>query len=61
MIGSPLVIAEKARARLQAILSGEVDAAASIEEVDLASLPDSVDLVITACEVNPCMEPAHCC
>jgi len=52
MIGSPLVIAEKARARLQAILSGEVDAAQTIEEVDLASLPDSTDLVITACEVN---------
>ena len=53
MIGSPLVIAEKARARLQAILSGQVDAADTIEEVDLTSLPDSTDLVITACEVNP--------
>lgn len=52
MIGSPLVIAEKARARLQGILSGQVDAAESIEEVDLSSLPDSTDLVITACEVN---------
>ncbi len=53
MIGSPLVIAEKARARLQAILSGDVDAAETIEKVDLASLPDATDLVITACEVNP--------
>jgi hypothetical protein len=52
MIGSPLLIAEKARARLQAILSGQVDAAESIEEVDLSRLPDSTDLVITACEVN---------
>jgi len=53
MIGSPLLIAEKARARMQAILSGEVDAADSIEEVDLSSLPDSTDLLITAVEVNP--------
>ena len=52
MIGSPLLIAEKARARLQAILSGQVDAAESIEDIDLSSLPDSTDLVITACEVN---------
>ncbi|HTQ18071.1 hypothetical protein [Mycobacterium sp.] len=53
MIGSPLVIAQKARARLDAILSGQVDAAETIEEVDLSSLPDATDLVITACEVNP--------
>jgi hypothetical protein len=52
MIGSPLLIAEKARARMHAILSGEVDAADSIEEVDLSRLPDSTDLLITACEVN---------
>ena len=52
MIGSPLLIAEKARARLQAILSGQVDAADSVEDIDLSSLPDSSDLVITACEVN---------
>jgi hypothetical protein len=52
MIGSPLLIAEKARARLQAILSGQVDAAESIEDIDLSSLPDATDLVITACEVN---------
>jgi hypothetical protein len=52
MIGSPLLIAEKARGRLQAILSGQVDAAESIEDIDLSSLPDSTDLVITACEVN---------
>jgi len=52
MIGSPLLIAEKARGRLQAILSGDVDAAESIEDIDLSNLPDSTDLVITACEVN---------
>jgi len=52
MIGSPLLIAEKARARMHAILSGQADAADFIEEVDLSSLPDSTDLLITACEVN---------
>ena len=52
MIGSPLVIAEKARARLRAILSGDMDAAGAYAGLDLANLPDAADLVITACEVN---------
>jgi hypothetical protein len=52
MIGSPLLIAEKARARMHAILSGQADAADFIEEVDLSNLPDSTDVLITACEVN---------
>jgi hypothetical protein len=52
MIGSPLVIAEKARARLRAMLSGDLDAAANSAELELTGWPVSADLVITACEVN---------
>ena len=52
MIGSPLVIAEKARARLRAILSGDVDLVESSAGLEITHLPDVADLLITACEVN---------
>jgi hypothetical protein len=53
MIGSPLIIAEKARARLQAMLASARDGAGAFRsEAELIRLPDPADLVITACEVN---------
>jgi hypothetical protein len=52
MIGSPLIIAEKARARLQAILAAKDNDAEMQECTELLKLPDPADLVITASEVN---------
>jgi hypothetical protein len=53
MIGSPLMIAEKARARLQGVVAalqgGQTPDGLVIHSGDL---PDPADLVITACEVN---------
>ncbi|HEX4478575.1 MAG TPA: hypothetical protein VH142_26015 [Polyangiaceae bacterium] len=53
MIGSPLVIAEKARARLRSVLTAIRDNEGTPQEgAALVTLPDPADLVITACEVN---------
>jgi hypothetical protein len=53
MIGSPLIIAEKARARLNAMLKSARDGHANQDwAASVAQLPDPADLVITACEVN---------
>ena len=52
MVGSPLMIAEKARARLQAVLAGGKIDSQSQHKTELTRLPDPSDLVITACEVN---------
>lgn len=52
MIGSPLVIAEKARARLQAVLAGKHEGVEAYDPPDVTELPDPADLVISACEVN---------
>lgn len=53
MIGSPLMIAEKARARLRgmvaAMQSGQAPEGLLVHSGDI---PDPADLVITACEVN---------
>jgi hypothetical protein len=53
MIGSPLMIAEKARARLQSMVAsmqkGQTPDGLVIHS---GELPDPADLVITACEVN---------
>jgi hypothetical protein len=52
VIGSPIIIAEKARARLQAILAGNREGADRGNRAAVMHLPDPADLVITACEVN---------
>jgi hypothetical protein len=52
MIGSPLLIAEKARMRLQAILNAGAQEADGAPRPELIELPDPADLVITAGEVN---------
>ena len=52
MIGSPLIIAEKARARLQAVLAAKFEGIEAYDPPDVAQLPDPADLVISACEVN---------
>ncbi len=52
MIGSPLIIAEKARARLQAALDSTRSGGKFSGDADLVRLPEPADLVITACEVN---------
>ncbi|HEV3119837.1 MAG TPA: hypothetical protein VGY58_22445 [Gemmataceae bacterium] len=53
MIGSPLLIAEKARARLQAILAAARDGSEARQQTEVMRLPDPADLVITPCEVGP--------
>ena len=52
MIGSPLVIAERARARLQAVLANMKDEAGTFVPAPPPRLPDPAELIITACEVN---------
>ncbi|HEX4077347.1 MAG TPA: hypothetical protein VHX61_00525 [Rhizomicrobium sp.] len=52
MIGSPLVIAEKARERLRSVLSAMRENNAEVRHAAPVELPDPGDLVITACEVN---------
>jgi hypothetical protein len=55
VIGSPLVIAEQARARMQAVLGkikqGENVGASGL--VKLRNTPKEADIVITSCEVSP--------
>jgi len=52
MIGSPLIIAEKARARLQAVLAAKHEGVEGYDPPDVTELPNPADLVICACEVN---------
>jgi len=54
MIGSPLLIAAKARARLQATMSAlQAGRAPDMRgQVDMTRLPDPADVVITSAEVN---------
>lgn len=52
MIGSPLVIAERARARLQAVLANMKDESGELATPAPRRLPDPAELIITACEVN---------
>jgi hypothetical protein len=52
MIGSPLVIAEKARARLRAAMTAARSGETFQGGAELVRLPEPADLVITACEVN---------
>ncbi|MFZ1080209.1 MAG: hypothetical protein WAN31_11085, partial [Methylovirgula sp.] len=52
MIGSPLIIAAKARARLQAVLAAKHEGVEAYDPPDVAELPDPADVVINACEIN---------
>lgn len=52
MIGSPLIIAEKARNRLQAVMASMRQGAIETSQVDIIHLPDPADIVISPCEVN---------
>lgn len=53
MVGSPLVIAEQARARLQSVLTSMKDGRGLEANRPAASrLPSPADLIITPCEVN---------
>ena len=54
MIGSPLLIAAKARARLQSAVSSVKKGRAPElgSQVDITKLPNPADVVITAAEVN---------
>jgi hypothetical protein len=53
MVGSPLLIAEKARARLRsAVLSMQNGSPVDGFNSDFRSIPSPADLIITACEVN---------
>jgi hypothetical protein len=52
MIGSPLIIAAKARERLQAVLAGKHQGVEDYYPPDVTELPDPADIVISACEVN---------
>lgn len=52
MIGSPLVIAEKARNRLQAVLAGLKESPGDTPSALSAPMPDPAELIISACEIN---------
>jgi hypothetical protein len=52
MIGSPLVIAAKARARLEAVLAANRAGSETYDPPDVTELPDPADVVINACEIN---------
>ncbi|MGB7126493.1 MAG: hypothetical protein WBD42_06670 [Methylovirgula sp.] len=52
MIGIPLIIAAKARARLQAVLAAKHEGVEAYDPPDVAELPDPADVVINACEIN---------
>jgi hypothetical protein len=54
MVGSPLVIAEKSRLRLQAVISSLRDASAPSQQGQdqLAKLPPEADVIVTPCEIN---------
>src|SRR6185312_3225408 len=52
MVGSPLIIAEQARARLQSVLTSLKDGRGLEPAKPPSRLPSPADLVITPCEVN---------
>jgi hypothetical protein len=52
VIGSPLIIAEKARSRLQAVLAGLGDNQRDTTSIISSPLPNPADLIICACEIN---------
>lgn len=52
MVGSPLIIAEQARARLQSVLTSLKDGRNAQPARPPSRLPSPADLVITPCEVN---------
>jgi len=55
VIGSPLVIAQQARARMESMLAvlKEGGAAAAIHRSSTPPMPATADVIITACEVSP--------
>ncbi len=53
MVGSPLIIAEQARARLQSVLTSMKEGRDSdFNQQSASRLPSPADLIITPCEVN---------
>ncbi len=53
MVGSPLIIAEQARARLQSVLTSMKEGrGADFNQQSKLRLPSPADLIITPCEVN---------
>ncbi len=52
MVGNPLLIAEKARARLHSVVNSMRDGRVPEVQVDVPRLPSEADLVVTPCEVN---------